>query len=347
MEARDRGAVLLLVLILLVVLTAVVVQFMYSTSVNSRIADAQLAQLKNDAAVDGGVAKAISLLLEDVAVEEGTKKMIDSLSDSWAAWPGVLTFDDTELRMLVVDEQGKINLNLLSVPAMASRIKVELKRLLQSVGLDESEADKAVQAITDRIDEDSMGEFEEDSTNRRLLDLSELIGIEQVGELVYYGGAPVVDEEGDTEPEDDEETVTKGLHRFVTLWGPGLVNINTAPAEVLAALSGTMGLETAAAVVEYRKDEKVFTKAQDLLQVEGVTQKMISEMSKKICVVSSYFSALCFAETSGVKSVGISVVERSKNGCRILRSSMDDSRLWRTYLEEIEEVEKEEEEEES
>lgn len=347
METRDRGAVLLLVLILLVVLTAVVVQFMYSTSVNSRIADAQLAQLKNDAAVDGGVAKAISLLLEDMAAEEGAEGRIDSLSDLWAAGPGILTFDDTELRMLVADEQGKLNLNLLAVPAMAFRVKVELKRLLQSVGLDESEADEAARAIADRIDEDSEGEFEEDSTNRKLFDPSELIGIEQVGELVYYGGVPVEDEEDDAEPETDENLVRKGLHRFVTVWGPGLVNINTAPAEVLAALSGTMGLETAAAVVEYRRDEGPFSSAQGLLQVEGVTQEMLSKMSKRICVVSSYFSVLCFVETAGVKSVGIGVVERSKKGCRILHSSMDDNRLWQTYLEEIEGMGKEEEEEES
>ena len=108
-----------------------------------------------------------------------------------------------------------------------------------------------------------------------------------------------------------------------------------------------MGLETAAAVVEYRKDEEPFSSVQGLLQVEGVTQAMISEMSKKVCVVSSYFSALCFAETAGIKSVGIGIVERSKNGCRILHLSMDDNRLWQTYLKEIEEVEKEVEKEES
>ena len=170
MGERDRGAVLLLVLILLVVLTAVVVQFMYSTSVNSRIADAHLAQFKNSAAVDGGVAKAISLLLEDTVAEEGAEEKTDSLSDSWAVGSGVLTFDDTELHMLVADEQGKLNLNLLAVPAMVSRVKAELKRLLQSVGLDGSKADEAIQAIEDRIDE-----------NQKFLDLSELIAIEQVG----------------------------------------------------------------------------------------------------------------------------------------------------------------------
>ena len=105
-----------------------------------------------------------------------------------------------------------------------------------------------------------------------------------------------------------------------------------------------MDLETAAAVAEYRNNGEVFANAQDLLQVEGVTQKMISEMSGRICVASGYFSALCFAETESVRFVGIGVIERSGEGCRILRSSMDD-KLWRTYTEEIEEAKKKNEEE--
>lgn len=329
----EKGAVLLLVLIMLVVLTAIVVQFMFSTSVDSRIVDIQLAQLKNNAAIDGGIAKAISLLLEDTADEENPNGNTDSPADSWGGGPSVLTFEDTKLRLLVLDEQGKININLLAVSASASRVRAELERLLQTIGMDEFNAKDAVQAIADRIEE--RGKF---------LDLSELLDFEQINESLYYGEVSASDEEIRVGLPAVGESAAKGLCRFVTIWGPGLVNINTASAEVLAALSETMGMETAKAVVTHVNDVGVFLKTEDMLEVQGVTGKIITEMAGRISTSSGYFSALCFAETRGVRSAGIGIIERNKKGCRILRLAADDNRLWQAYREEIEGVGREEEE---
>lgn len=332
---RDNvGAALLLVLVVLVVLTAVIVQFMFSTNVDSRIADNYIARLKNDAAIDGGVAKAISLLREDGYTG---KDDVDSLQDVWAGGAAGLAFGNTKVHVWIMDEQGKLNLNLLKTKdtRQISRVHAELKRLVKSVGLDESEADDVADAVRDRIDEDKQGRFEEEGSNEKFMGVSQLVELESVTDLLYYGSMP---------DEDDLEEAVPGLCRFVTIWGSGRVNINTASAEVLAALSDKIDIDTAAEIVEYR-DDTIFLEIKELLDVPSVTPDMFSDISNKVCVFSNYFSVICFAETEGVESVGVSIIYRDTSGCRVVQSFAGNSKLRQAYWEEVGELEEREEEE--
>ncbi len=329
----ERGAVLLLVLLLLLVLTTVIVHFMFTTRVNTRVADSHIALVKNRAAISGGVAKAMALLLRDQAEEDGEKS--DSCHDVWAAEAEKLDLDGTLVRIIIEDEQGKLNLNGLAESAPSKRLQLELGRLLEDLGHSDADASDIMHSLADWLDEDSDGEFEENSPNAKLTDLSEIFRIPQLTDAVLYGHHP--------ESPDDVEKERGGLLRYVTIWGTGRVNLNTATAEVIAALSEEMDLDIARGVVQFRKDEGAsFAKASDLLQVGGVTETMVSEIRSRFCTKSQYYTVLCFAETNGVRSVGVTVLIRDGKGCRAVRTFLGNPGLWRLYKDDLKDEEEEE-----
>lgn len=55
------------------------------------------------------------------------------------------------------------------------------------------------------------------------------------------------------------------------------VNVNTATAEQLAEALDGIGSHKAQAIVEYRKTHGAFTKAEDLLKVKGIGEKMLEK----------------------------------------------------------------------
>jgi len=64
---------------------------------------------------------------------------------------------------------------------------------------------------------------------------------------------------------------------------PGRVNINTAPVEELQTLSG-IGEEKANAIVEYRQQNGLFTREEDLLLVPGIGPKTLEGLREFITV---------------------------------------------------------------
>lgn len=63
----------------------------------------------------------------------------------------------------------------------------------------------------------------------------------------------------------------------------GLVNINTASAEELTGLSG-IGPSKADAIIAYRTDNGAFTKAEDLMNVDGIGEGTYSRIKDQITV---------------------------------------------------------------
>lgn len=327
--------VLLLVLVLVIVLVTIVVRFMFSTRVDSRIADSHLAALKNEAGVDGGVAKAISLLMRDLAEQE---EDVDSYRDYWGEG-FILTFDETTVTVLIIDEQSKLNINLIAESDWSPRVREELKRLFKEVGFDSEMAESTGEALADRIDKDTKGDFEEEGTpNGRLSALGQILDIENIDVFTLFGRPGV----------DEGDPGTPGLCKLLTIVGQGLVNINTAPVEVIAALSDKIDRATADAIVAYRdgEDGTDFGSIADLQLVQGVTKEMVDDMTGRIHVASHYFNVMCFARTGGASHVAVSMIRRDPKGCRILYSVPADIRLWTAYEDEIEKISEDNEGEE-
>ena len=86
--------------------------------------------------------------------------------------------------------------------------------------------------------------------------------------------------------EENVQTATEGVKekeepREVSL--NGLVNINTADAELLMTLPG-IGEVRAAAIIEHRQREGDFEKIEDVMNVKGIKTGIFSKISNLICV---------------------------------------------------------------
>ena len=87
----------------------------------------------------------------------------------------LLDLDGTTVHVLIEDEQGKLNLNELAKKGPSKRIKRELTRLVGDLGHTDADIDDVVESISDWIDSDNDGEFEDDCPNRELTDLSDVL----------------------------------------------------------------------------------------------------------------------------------------------------------------------------
>ncbi len=61
-----------------------------------------------------------------------------------------------------------------------------------------------------------------------------------------------------------------------------MININTAPKEELVLISG-IGTTKAENIIAYREN-KPFTKIEDIMNVEGIGQKLFDKIKDRICV---------------------------------------------------------------
>jgi general secretion pathway protein K len=181
----------------------------------------------------------------------------ETLRDDWAhaeilSAQSKSFFPDGYFVVRIEDEKGKIPINkLVTGGAVSENVKNMLLQLLKlpEFDLEEAEAVEIVDAIIDWIDEndDVTGRGAESSyylsqalpytaKNAPLDCIDELLMIKGITSEVFAG------------------TKEKpGLAQFVTIYGTGAVNINTAPKMVLRALSSDITPELADKMDEYRR----------------------------------------------------------------------------------------------
>ena len=180
------------------------------------------------------------LSLVQAALEEDDDK-VDSYSDDWAAANSMAAMPVGEIGCVtgrVEDEEGKLNINRL-VSASGDPDQEQMARvwyLLTLVGLTEDRADEIVDSLLDWIDPDdsaSPSGAEESfyaamprpyaPANASFRTTGEMALVRGIGWALLFKG------EGDVPP----------LSSFLTVYGDssGLVNVNTAPAEVIMSLT--------------------------------------------------------------------------------------------------------------
>ena len=231
----------------------------------------------------------------------------DTLDEIWSRAALPITLGDGEVSVTIEDEERKIDLNRLM---LANRIAPDEKRLavfqrlLDTLGIDRAVAD----AVVDWLDNDEnprVGGAESPyylalpNPYQAKNDL-----FDTIGELRLVRGVT--------------SEVFEKLRPFVTVSSSGLVNINTAPKEVLMSLSagtdlaevGAIDAKTADEIIEYRKDHP-FTNVSQIGNVSPFLRDLFSRtlIRNMVGIQSTYFHVRSSGDVGGtvrtIDAIGI------------------------------------------
>lgn len=297
--AGNRGMALLVTILVVSLLTAVTVQFARTIRddffASENLIDGEQLRVAAFSGVNVG-----SYLLQ----ADGRDKTFDTLQDPWASldadsFKGL--FNRGTLQLTITDLSGRLQVNSL-VPSkdngkvlvsekIASENREILKRLLLSGTFDikdEEQAQRLVDALVDWLDpDDRESDFGAESSYYQTLDPP--YGCRN-------GPIPVIEElllvRGFTPKLLFGDSKRPGLAEYLTVYGrDGKININTAPIQVLRALSPQMTEDLALEMNDYRRDKQ---NVENLAQ-PGWYQKMVAwpgdvTLPRDIMVTrSSYF----------------------------------------------------------
>jgi general secretion pathway protein K len=310
-RARAEGGVaLILALLLLAILIVLVGQLTITTLHNRTVAENQLADLQNTLGLRSGYHRAKLFLQADAE----RAAAVDSVNEAWAA-PVEFDLGKAHVKVAVQDSERLLDLSHLvdDNGERQTTVSAQLKRLASLLLHPPDVAER----ILDYVDADTKGDYEAGARNARLLNLEELLRIPGVPPGVLYGGLV-------------EGLEKKGLLEFVTIWprtlpaAPGAVNANTAPAEVLAALSEKMSLALAQAIVQARgarNPDGTYQEVQapeDLKKVSGMTDEVFASLAGLVLAKSSTFEVKVRSAVGNVEKAWTYVVTRTPEGTSLL-----------------------------
>lgn len=325
----EQGFALLLVLLLSLILLPFAVEFAMQVKLESQTAVNVTSELQIENEIDGQYEIMIARLRFD-AEENDTDSYFDSWNDD------ELTQRQSEetgvaLTTHVFDEQGKFNLKQFATTNLEQqrkakerlvRIIVEMRRDTD-FELSKTEAETWVNAIADWVAKGparSNIPLPNTKDDRSILILDELEFLPKVGD--HRISFLLHDQRGD-------EEVGPGLHRYVTIYGDGKVNLNTAGEVVLKAYF-SRNPELAERILERRdnppEDEdsmssedslgsgNPYTSVEQVNEVEGVTAPVLVDngvdLNADFTVRSGFFSLRIVGETEGSRRDELFVVER-------------------------------------
>ena len=247
----ERGFALLLVLLLIAIALTIVSDLAYQSGLEWLAAENVSDLTKIEYSIDGQLELALAHLTYDKKQGEG-----DSESDDWNRKELKQRTDgEVALKQWITDECGKFNLSRLTqgTEAQQTRAKDILVRILDRFR-DETDEDLSLgtaQDLAERIvaylkrDSGVSGTVPRPKTSTpgvpMLLD-----------ELVFVDPKRMPDLLRDMETKENGK-IAPGLWRYLTVFGPGKVNLNTAPLTVLQAFfSDNRDRDLAQAIIDRR-----------------------------------------------------------------------------------------------
>jgi general secretion pathway protein K len=283
---NERGVALILVILIVSILVTVTLEINRSSRAEVYDATNLSDSIKLLYIAKSGFHAGIGLLLVD-------KNNFDALFEDWAdvkliARKSRTLFKDGYFDVPIEDESGKIQINrLVTGNAFNEDVKGLMIRLLNQpeFGLEEKRIVEILEAMKDWIDNDdeitgtggaerayySTLENPYTTKNGPLDCIDELLMIKGMTRKIYYGTRE-----------------TPGLRQLLTVYGDGRININTAPKQVLRALSADMTVEAADKMDVYRRNKD--NDLTNILWYQKVTGMVnITLDSRMITTTSSIF----------------------------------------------------------
>jgi len=209
---------------------------------------------------------------------ESDSTAVDGPGDVWYA-PQSLRFRDILAAFEIYDEQGKLNINHLLHPSM--ELNRKLWRIFQRL------------IPGERVTETAWKRFVS-SGNRP-------VRLPAAGMLRWHPGL---------------EQYDVGIN--FSVFGNGLINLNTASPDVLAALVNQNGAEFAGRIVEARS-KRPFTSVFDMKQRLRLSEMEFKAILPVAAVRSSYFTVSAHATVSEVIAHVDVVIHRSGNATKIIQ----------------------------
>jgi general secretion pathway protein K len=235
----------------------------------------------------------------------------DTLDEIWSRAALPITLGDGEVLVTIEDEERKIDLNRLMLPngiAVDERRLAVFQRLLDILGIERAVAD----AVVDWLDNDEnprVGGAESSyylglpNPYRAKNDL-----FDTIGELRLVRGVTA--------------EVFEKLRPFVTVSSSGLVNINTAPKEVLMSISagtdlaegGAIDAKIADEIIQYRTDHP-FTNASQIGNVSPFLRDLYARtlIRNIVDIRSTYFHVRSSGDVGGTVRTIDAIGIRSEN----------------------------------
>ncbi len=254
----DKGVVLLITLMILVLIVTLVWEIFRVGARSAQTGAFGRDSIRAGLVAEAGIAAARVALRED----EGDNNY-DTLDEIWSRPVPPIDLGEGTIHIVVEDEERKININRLVLTngnAPDDQRLAVFQRLLEILDIDPSLAD----AVVDWLDNDETprvgGAESAFYLSRKFPYKSKNDLFDTVEELRLVRGVT--------------QEVFEKIRPFITVYSSGKVNINTAPAQVLMALSAGQGeadvgeITEALAneIVEYRKDAP-FQKIEEIKNV--------------------------------------------------------------------------------
>ncbi len=290
-NGNDEGVALLLTLLFVVLLTALIVEFVYETQVETAVVDANLRDFEAMTAAKSGVMTGISLLIADAfalpsdstgnqstatTLSSNSTQAIsggiayDSLDEPWAYGVPFQELNNAVMECSISDEYGKLNLNaLFSRQSESGGANPTLEETLRALFVERGAEVDVTDAILDWLDPDDdprpMGaendyyqslETPYTCKNGPMSSVEELLLVRGMTPELYFGD-PALDQ--------------LPLSELFTVQGDdrGRVNLNTAPYELLLAMGEAIGMPGLADIAVQERELSPFVSVEDI-QSRGV-----------------------------------------------------------------------------
>ena len=247
----DRGFALILTILIISLIVVLTLEFNSNMRTHLHSAANLRDGIRLANIAKSGLEYAVAVLFEDAQETD-----FDTLNEIWAD-PKALSsnsssmFEEGRFKIGIFDHSGKIQINQL---VDSSEQKALFSRFLsqEEFDLDTEDVDNLIDAITDWIDsDDEVTGFGAENTyyqslpepysckNGPLDFLEDLLLVRGISRELYYG-------------KDEKE----GISKYLTVYGDGKININTADTEVLMSLSDEIDREMAENMIAYRNDKE-------------------------------------------------------------------------------------------
>jgi len=273
-----EGSVLILVLLILALLIAVVTEFSYDVYTTTSGLYNWSTGVRLSELADSGADVAMEIFKENSAAISYT-------------YPGVITVPvplagvDDSLRIEIVDEQARFNINSIIYPSGNDNVEA-IERFRRLVALLELDGD-IVDALADWIDPDSeqrLADSEVGAKNAPFCTLEEILAVKGITEEVY-----------------------RKIKPYITVYGDlaGRIDINTAGRINIMSLSESIDSELAERVILYR-DRSPLKSVTELKDVPGF-KDLMNEIAGKYVVKSGYYRVRATAIYGNIKRITDSV----------------------------------------